>query len=143
VRAVIATFLVVATLAGCGESTSRDVEAGSFLGQACAVEVGMTRAATAGETRRFIARLNATTHVKRVDVVTRQRVIQLFKVALRNEGYSGERYERYAKRAERFAGPTLLAIPDEPAHVPQIVTALQTLPATVDSVSDRPSCKAG
>jgi cell division protein FtsX len=113
----------------------------SFLGPDCAIEIEIDRSASLAEAAAFKKRLETTAHVKRVEVIPRERFIELFKRALRDEGYQGEEYERLAKRAETYAGPTLIATPDDNRNVPQIIVALQDLPAAVNSVFDRPSCE--
>jgi hypothetical protein len=132
----------VIVLAGCGESGASKQEA-SFLGRACAIEIGIDRDAKQSDIAAFTRRLHATAHIDRVELVSRERLIELFKRALRENGFHGNRYEKLSERAERYAGPTLIAIPDDSKNVPLIVAYLEELPASVTSVVDRPSCEAG
>jgi hypothetical protein len=143
VRAVVASLLVAAALAGCGATGPRESASPSFLGRGCAIELAMERDASEAEIAAFGERLRSTAHVKRVDTVPRERFIMLFERALRRDGYRGDRYKRLVERSRKYAGTTLIAVPDDTMHVPQILVALNELPAAVASVFDRPSCAHG
>jgi cell division protein FtsX len=136
--------LVAITLTGCGkEARTRITSSDSFLGDGCAVEVGFERDATDQQQQRFRRRVESIPGVARVEIISREQVIDLFKNALHEEGYSGEQFDRLAARVERRAGATLIATPRSIAEVPRILTALEELPAAVSSVADRSSCTHG
>jgi hypothetical protein len=132
-------------LIGCGDDPGRapSAEAGSFLGRACAIEIGFERHATRSQQQAFKRRVESLRGVARVQVLPRERVIELFIAELHREGYTGKQFDYLATSAIRYAGATLVATPVRKMAVPAIIRALQELPASVESVNDRSSCANG
>jgi cell division protein FtsX len=141
--ALILLCLSGSALAGCADKKETGRDADSYVGKPCAVEIEFDRAATEQQQQAFRRRLDSIPGVSHVEILSRERNIELFIAALRRSKYAGKKFDFFAARARHFAGPVAIATPTRPTGVPQIIQALETLPGYVSSVLDRPSCTSG
>lgn len=106
----------------------------------CLIELEFDRDATQADVDSFTRRVERVPHVKRTEVLPRAGNIARFEEAIRAEGHTGKRYDRFMARARRYAGRVLLVKADEDRDVFAIIDALRELPASITSMAERDSC---
>jgi hypothetical protein len=134
----VAAALGVLALSACGREQSVALDV-AYDGE-CVVEMEFERGATQRLVDAFRRRVEGIEHVERTQVLSRAGNIARFRRAIRQEGHTGQDYDRLMARARRYAGRVLLVKADEDRHVFAIIATLQGLPAGITSVGERDSC---
>jgi hypothetical protein len=134
----VAAAVGVLALSACGGEQSVPLDV-AYDGE-CVVEMEFERGAKQRVVDAFIRRVESIEHVERTQVLSRAGNIARFRQAIREEGHTGQDYDRLMARARRYAGRVLLVKADEDRHVFAIMATLRGLPAGITSVAERDSC---
>jgi hypothetical protein len=138
---VLCAVLLGVTACGGTSVTVPDDPRTALDSSICAVDISFAPDASKKQIAAFSERVGAIPQVSRLELLSREQVIEVVEGELGRIETSPEDRASFLAKVRREAGAVLVATPDTDEDVPAIHDSLSLLPGEVTSVWHRDSCE--